>query len=146
MSTWLINQPKDAILGWAGAFFGITFVEPCAAVGIMRNHKLVGAVIYNCQDARNIEMTCIAPHVLTLKITREIFHIAFDEHQYNARRISLTVRAKRGDLIRKLERWGFVIEGMKRDYYDDDHAIILGMTRAECRFLRPHAEPLALAA
>jgi hypothetical protein len=33
-------------------------------------------------------------------------------------------------------RWGFKIEGRKREYYDDDNAIILGMTRAECRFLR----------
>jgi hypothetical protein len=39
------------------------------------------------------------------------------------------------DHIGQALRWGWKIEGRKRDFYDDDNAIIMGMTRAECRFL-----------
>jgi len=139
-----IVEPKDAILGWAGAYFGTAFLEPCSALGILDRHgKIVGAAVYNCQEARNIELTVVAKHVLTPNVVRAIYRIAFDPDQYNARRISLTVRAKRADLVCKLQRWGYVIEGMKRDYYDDDHAIIMGMLREECRFWKPQAAEIA---
>jgi hypothetical protein len=41
------------------------------------------------------------------------------------------------DHIRRAMRWGFRIEGRKRDQYGEgDNAIIMEMVRAECRFLR----------
>lgn len=136
----LIREPQSDILGWAGAYFNTTFQQPCSARGIIDNQgQLVGAVVFNCLDARNVEMTIVAKHALTPTIARQIFGLAFGK--LNARRISLTMREKDVDTIRKALRWGFVIEGRKRDYYDTDHAIILGMTRSECRFLeRPHGK------
>lgn len=131
----LVRNAKDEVLAWASHRLGTTFREPCAALGVLnREGRLIGAVIYNDFDARNIEMTAVGPGAFRRDVSRDIFAFAFDE--LGCRRISLTVPETHSDIIRRAMKWGWVIEGRKRDYYDNDDAIILGMTRAECRFLK----------
>jgi hypothetical protein len=131
----LLIDAKTEVLAWASHRLGATFREPCFAVGILNSKgRLAGAVIVNDYDARNIEMTMVGPGAFRLHAVRAIFAYAFDE--LKCRRISVTVPEKNIGTIRLAQKCGWVIEGRKRDYYDNDHAIILGMTRDECRFLK----------
>lgn len=134
-SSRLVRNAKDLVLAWASYRLGSTFREPCIALGVLnRAGLLVGAVIYNDFDARNIELTAVGPFAFRKDVAREIFAVAFIEN--DCRRISLTVPEKHIETIDKALRWGWKPEGIKRDYYDDDNAVILGMTRDECRFLK----------
>ena len=131
-SSSLIRNAKGEVLAWASHRLGTPFREPCIALGVVgREGRLIGAIVYNDYDARNVEMTAVG--VFRRDAAREIFSVAFDELQ--CRRISLTVPAKHEHTIRKAQKWGWEIEGLKRNYYDNDDAVIMGMTREECRFI-----------
>ncbi len=133
MSTRLVKDASEAVLGWAAHKLGTVFRQPCIAFGVLnREGKLVGAVIYNDFDARNIEMTMVGS--FKPGIVKAGFSYAFNE--LGCRRISVTIPSRNKDMIAKALRWGWAVEGLKRDYYDNDHAIILGMLRDECRFLK----------
>lgn len=122
-------------MAWASEQLGTVFRDPCEAFGIVnRNGHLIGAIILNDYDARNIELTIVGPNSLGKQTAQEVFTVIFND--LDCRRVSLTVPSKNKDIIAKAMRWGWAVEGLKRDYYDEDHAVILGMTRDECRFLR----------
>lgn len=132
----LLYYSSDEVREWAAIKLGSNFPEPCFALGVLNGHgKLVGAVIYNDWQERNVEMSIFGPHrVFYPDVTREIFSYAFDHLGVN--RISLTIRERNKGVIEAAMRWGWVIEGRKRNFYSDDNAIILGLLRDECRFLR----------
>lgn len=132
----LIGDASEPVLKWAAHQLGIGgFREPSYALGIVdRRGSLIGAAVFNDFDARNVELTLVGGHAFRRYAAREVFWHAFVT--LNCRRISLTVPENRPDTIGRAMKWGWVIEGRKRAYYDDCDAIILGMTRDECRFLR----------
>jgi len=123
------------VKAWASHKLGTYFREPCVALGLVnRAGRLVGAVIFNDYEHRNVEMTMIGgPGIFFKGMAREVFGYAFDELGCN--RISITIPERDHAKIKQARRWGWEIEGRKRCYYDEDNAIILGMVRAECRFL-----------
>lgn len=135
-SSRLIRYASGEVLAWAAHQLGIEgFREPSYALGITdRAGRLIGAAIYNDFDARNVELTLVGGHAFRRHAVAEIFRHAFVE--LGCRRISLTIPAQALATIHQAMKWGWAIEGRKRDYYDDGDAIILGMTRAQCRFLK----------
>lgn len=135
-SSRLIRDASGEVLAWAAHQLRIEgFREPSYAMGVVdRKGNLIGAAVYNDFDARNVELTLVGGHAFRRHATAEIFRHAFVE--LGCRRISLTIPEQSVETIRHAMKWGWVIEGRKRDYYDDGDAIILGMKRAECRFLK----------
>jgi RimJ/RimL family protein N-acetyltransferase len=135
VSSRLVRNASPLVAAWAGHRLNTSFREPYLALGVLDSKdRLVGAVIYNDYDACNVEMTAVGPQAFRRHVAREIFSVAFDE--LKCRRISLTIPAKNTETLKRARKWGWVVEGTKRHYYDDDDAVILGMTRDECRFLR----------
>lgn len=134
-SSRVVRNASPLVAAWAGHKLGTAFREPFTALGVMKNGKLAGAVIFNDYDARNVEMTMVGPHAFTKDVVRELFSYAFDE--LGCLRISVTIPEKNLENCKKALRWGWIPEGRKRDYYAvNEHAVIFGMTRDECRFLR----------
>ena len=131
----LIYNASKEVAAWAGHKLGTDFRSPFFALGILDSHgHLVGAVIYNDFDFRNVEMTIVWPVGFGFRhVAREVFAYAFDH--LNCRRISLTIPSKHTETIRHAKKWGWVSEGLKRHHYDEDDAVILGMLRSDCRFL-----------
>ena len=132
----LIYNASKEVAVWAGHKLGTDFRSPFFALGILDKHgHLVGAVIYNDFEFSNVEMTIIWPEGFGFRhVAKEVFAYAFDH--LNCRRISLTIPEKHTETIRHAQKWGWQIEGIKRDYYSDDHAVILGLLKADCRILR----------
>jgi len=132
-SSRVIRNAHQEVLAWAGHRLGTTFREPCIAIGVMdKDGHLAGAVVFNDHGLRNVEMSMVGR--FHLQAVREVFAYAFNE--LGCRRISVTIRARNRDMLRLAHKWGWVTEGVKRNYYDNDDAIILGMLREACRFLR----------
>lgn len=136
VSSRIVRGLKAQVLEWAGHSLGTAFREPCEAFGVVnKDGLLVGAIIWNDFDARNVEMTVVGPFAWTKSVVRETFTYAFNE--LGCLRISVTIPEKNLGNCEKALRWGWIPEGRKRDYYAvNEHAIIFGMTRDECRFLR----------
>lgn len=131
----IVRHASDEVKAWAAHRLGTDFNEPCSAFGILdRKGTLVGAAIFNDFDQRNVEVTLVGPGRFHRGIVQALFAYVFDELQ--CRRLSLTIRENNKAHIKLALDWGWKIEGRKRDFYDDDHAVIMGMTRAECRFLK----------
>jgi hypothetical protein len=131
----LVRNASPLVAAWAGHRLGTTFKEPYHALGVMKNGRLAGAVIFNDYEARNVEMTLVGPNAFTRGVAREIFGYAFNE--LDCLRITVTIPEKHTGTCMKALRWGWIPEGRKRDYYGaNEHAIIFGMLKDECRFLR----------
>ena len=132
----LLYYAHDEVLAWAKVKLQTNFPEPCFALGVLDGQgRLIGAVIYNDYGDKNVEMSIYGPRRVFYKnVSREIFAYAFDH--LGVERISLTIRESSPEVIRAAQKWGWVIEGRKRNFYGEGHhAVILGLLRAECRFL-----------
>jgi len=133
-SSKLLYHNSADVKAWLGNQLGLTFVEPCYAIGVI-NHKglLTAAAVYTCYEERNVELSVagrIGRHAAV-----DIFYYAFN--RLGCRRISATVHEKKQDVIRQAIGMGWKIEGRKREYYGEgEDAIILGMLRSECRVLQ----------
>lgn len=127
----ILLDSSEFVRHWAAIQLGTTFVDPCFAIGVLnRRGHLVGAVIYNAYEFRNVEATAVGK--FGRYATAEICAYAFD--RLDCLRISLTIPERNPRLIKMLMRMGFEIEGLKREYYGEgEHAIILGMLRQECK-------------
>ena len=133
----VIRYASEEVKAWAGLKLNTTFREPATALGLLDGQgHLAGAIIFNDYDAANVEMTPILPKGFVGRgMLREIFSYAFDE--LGVSRVSMTIAETEPEVIRQALRWGWQIEGRKRCYFGPgEHAIILGMLRDECRFLR----------
>ncbi len=114
---------------------GHTFKEPCLGYGITDRHgTLIGAAIWADYEQQNIELSCVGAGAFRAGACRELARFAYDE--LGVERISLTVRADDEYTLKVAMKYGWRIEGRKRRYYADCDAIILGMLRSECLFLR----------
>jgi hypothetical protein len=117
-------------------------ITPDALVGSMPYHvmgahvggKLKGAVLYINFRGPSIEISCAGePGWLTRANIRAIFSYPF-EH-LKCRRVTAIVASKNKRAIKMNEGVGFIWEGLCRHGFEDDHAVIYGMTRDECRWI-----------
>jgi RimJ/RimL family protein N-acetyltransferase len=131
----VVRNAPDEVKAWASHRLNTQFREPCLALGVLNNGgHLVGAAIFNDFEERNVEVSLVGPGVFYRGVAKELFHYAFDE--LGCWRISLTIHEKNKAHLKLADKFGWKVEGRKRNYYGHDHAIIMGMLRHECKLLR----------
>ena len=125
---------SDIVKRWAEPRLNTVIAEPAYGMGLVnRAGQLCTAAIYNAYEARNVELTYVG--TLLPGIARMVFSYAFNHLE--CLRISVTVPADHVEHLDQAQRWGWVIEGRKRNYYGEGQdAVILGMLREECWILR----------
>jgi hypothetical protein len=128
----------DAIVGrWMSDRMGVDFEVPYAAMGILgQSGQLEGGVIFNGFNEADVEVTLYAPRRLSRALFRVICSYAFETLECNR----MTARTRASSLVvrRVLTGTGFQEEGMLRRYYKDgEDAVLYGMTKEDCRWLRP---------
>lgn len=67
------------------------------------------------------------------EVMRALF--AYPFHQLGFRRITCTVRPSNTVSLNIVRRMGFRVEGLLRNWYPDDHGILLGLLKEECKWL-----------
>ena len=130
-----VFEPQEAIIAWAGRQLGVNFHQPCYAIGVVNNAgEPVGAAVFNDFADRNIEVTMVGPGAFSRSIARVMAEFAFNAN--NVSRLTVRTRAKNKKLAALIEKTGWKREGRLRRWYGDDDAIVFGMLRKECRFLK----------
>jgi len=111
---------------------------PCTAIGTERDGKLLGAVVYH--DYRphfsSIQMSCAAVdrRWLSRAALEIFFHYPFV--QLRCERVTAIVARKNKPSRSLVEGVGFCHEGVVRKGFGTDDAMIYGMLKNECRWLK----------
>ena len=130
-----VFEPQEAIAAWAGRELGVNFHPPYYAIGVVNSHgEPVGAAVFNGMSDKNIEISMVGPGAFSRPIARVMAEFAFNAN--NVARVTVKTRSKNKRLVRLIQKAGWRREGCLRRWYGDDDAIVFGMLRKECRFLK----------
>ncbi len=131
----IVTGQSAAVARWMGDKLGQEFVPPFEAIGILDRHgKRIGGVIFNDRADRNIEVTIFGPGAYRRDVCVWIARYCFVDN--DCLRITGRTRVSNLYIRRVMEKFGWRLEGVLRDWYDDEDAAIYGMTREGCRFLK----------
>jgi ribosomal protein S18 acetylase RimI-like enzyme len=112
--------------------------SPCSAVGVRKGDKLIAGFVYNCFTGRSIDVTAASVDPAWSR-RRDILHalFAYPFLQLGCTRMSCHVSVHNKKAIKLAEGLGFVLEGRLRRGYDGiNDALLYGMLREECNWLR----------
>lgn len=106
-----------------------------AAIGVERDGKLIGGVVFHEYRGNDIQMSCAATSKrwLTEGTLRAMF--AYPFITLNCERVSAFTPKRNSHTRRFLERLGFVEEGNMRRGFGSDDCIIYGMLKDECKWI-----------
>ena len=130
----LLNR-DDYVSAWLQSKIpGISFHD-CKAIGIIKNQKLIAAVVYSNLRDGQIEATIVVEdkNWANKAILYALF--AYPFKQCNCYRILVTVRDNNNKSIKLAKRLGFKHEGKLRQMFPPHDAVLLGMLRSECKWL-----------
>ena len=113
----------------------------CTTIGIIRFRRLLGGVVYNNYhpDIGDITVTFAFddPRWATPSIMRSVCAYPFD--QLKCQRVTAIVNRKNKRSRLFIEKGiGFKLEGCIRKGFGKDDAMIYGLLRHECRWLKDH--------
>ncbi len=109
-------------------------MPPFAVLAIEdRFGHLRGAAVLNDFCDCNIELTCVGKGAFSRDVCRELAQVAFNVN--GCERITIRTRKGNVKLVAMALRWGWMVEGVLRRWYEDDDAVVMGMVREDCRFL-----------
>ena len=124
VSAWLQSKIPD-----------ISFFD-CKAIGVIKNQKLIAGVAYhNLRDGQiEASIAITDKNWCNRKILYALF--AYPFVQCNCHRILVTVKDGNKQSIKLAEKLGFQKEGTLRKMFPPDDAVLLGMLRKECKWLK----------
>ena len=130
----LLNR-DDYVSAWLQSKIpGISFHD-CKAIGIIKNQKLIAAVVYSNLRDGQIEATIVVEdkNWANKAILYALF--AYPFKQCNCNRILVTIRDNNNKSIKLAKKLGFKHEGKLRQMFPPHDAVLLGMLRSECKWL-----------
>ncbi len=143
-----ISGHDQAIARWVGERIGIEAFGQCVAIGIVDEwgNILAGVVYNNYREGVGLEATIAStsPRWCNRAMLAAIFGYPFD--QVGCRRLTAITERKNQPVRAFLCRIGFREEGLLRHGFPSDDAVVYGMLREECRWLRTKEAPRACAA
>lgn len=139
----LVYGQDEIISAWVARQFGQPddYFNPCRAIGIMKNDKIIAGVIYN-----NQKKTLEKPYMLEMTVAsidkswatrhnlRALFRYPFA--QLKLERVNTQCDASDKGLIMFNKRLGFKVEGLhKKAFPTGSDAISFGMLKGDCKWL-----------
>ena len=126
---------EDAEVAYVvGTGLGQKIEPPFVGIGIVQHGLIVGGYIINDFNGANVELTAYAPNMLRrghlVLLARYIYG------QLQCRRITARANRKNKASLRTLKKAGFKYEATLKGYYPDGDAVLFGLLRENCRWLR----------
>lgn len=115
---------------------GAKVPPPHAAIGAARDGHIRAAAFFSGYQERNIELSVVVEDasVITRSLLRELFTYCFVTA--DCRRVTAKTRSRNRRAKSQLLRMGFVCEGKLKHFYTNDDALIFGLYRENCRWIR----------
>jgi RimJ/RimL family protein N-acetyltransferase len=125
------------ITDFVGRSLGCSLPDHTVGIGVINNNDVLvaGVTYYNYRHPKSIEMSIFSNAPWTSKnIIRDLLH--YPLVQLNCSRITCIVDIDNKHTLRFLTRLGFVKEGVMRDANPDGDAVIMGLLKTECKWIK----------
>jgi hypothetical protein len=129
----LVQDDQKAAMLVQGAL-GVVLCPPFVGVVVRDGDREVGAVVFNDYTGANVEMTGVGRGCWTPTVIRELARYCFAT--LGVRRVTARTAVSNAKAIRSLERMGFRREGIAREWFDGEDAILFGLLAREQRIVR----------
>lgn len=131
-----VSQHKEYI-DYVSRLTGTVNFGKCKTIAFWNDKKLMAVALYNMLDESNVSLSLATtnPKWCTRKVIKVIADYPFNQLGLN--RVTAVIRESNTKSISLTERIGFTKEGELRQYYKDgESAMIYGMLKDECRWLK----------
>jgi RimJ/RimL family protein N-acetyltransferase len=129
--TWAIETGETAVQ-WVADRLGASFPRGATALALARGGELVGGAVFCGFTGRDIEVSVAAARTLAWPrpFLARVGAYVFDE--LGCARMTALTRATNRAVIRIAPRLGAVLEGRKRNYFDDGaDALVFGILQED---------------
>lgn len=113
---------------------GLTFERPFSGFLLLDAKGVSGALILNNFDGNNVHVTVANKRPMSVRNARELARLCFVD--LNCVRITARTRPSNGRACRGLQALGFQLEGVARQHFRDEDAMLYGLLRDEQRLIR----------
>lgn len=114
---------------------GVNLSPPFVGLCIMNDENTpYGVVVFNDFTGANVEMTGVGRGCWSPRVIRDLARYAFG--QLGCRRVTARTAVSNEKAIKALTRLGFKREGIARQWFDGEDAVLFGLLRDEQRILK----------
>ena len=100
---------------WCWNEFKIRPMPADAAIGIVRNNRLVGAAVFQNFSGYNVELSYYGPQTFSAGIARALARYAIE--RFNVDRLTMRTNRRNASILKMFHRFGFKLEGVQHRYY-----------------------------
>jgi len=104
-----------AVAAWCWNEFKLNPSHIESAVGIVRENRIVGAIMFQGRSGFNIELSYYGPMTLSSGIFKALAKFTLD--RFNIDRLTVRTNRKNIGLIKSFRGLGFKFEGLQHRYY-----------------------------
>lgn len=108
--------------------------EPFRGLVVTRGESVIGAIIFNNYDERDIHFTCVMNQPISMRDARIVARYVFV--QLGCRRCTAVTSELNLAARRALLQLGFQFEGRLHDHYDEADGLIYGLLRSKQKIAR----------
>lgn len=122
----------DRVAKFVGERLGFGVFPPWTAMGVEKNGEIVGGVIFNCFEGRDVHVT-----VAGKGFTKDFLEKAGDYVYKQLGCTRATIQTEQDYVITLSKKLGAKVEGRLRDHFGEGRdAVVLGILKREYRFLK----------
>ena len=132
----LIFGADDYLKSWAAKIIGIDGFGLSTAIGVERDGKIICAAVYHDYRDGQIEASIAASS--RRWANRSVLHalFAYPFNQVGAHRLLVTCNEANEIAMKMNSQLGFIQEGRLRQMYAPHDAVIWGMLKDECKWIK----------
>jgi RimJ/RimL family protein N-acetyltransferase len=104
-----------AVTRWASNEFKLNPSHINSAIGVVRNNRIVGAVMFQGYSGHNVELSYYGPMTLSLGVFKAVANYTLQ--RFTVDRLTVRTNRKNLKLIRSFRGLGFKFEGVQHRYY-----------------------------
>jgi len=126
----------EYLKSWAAKLIGIKEFGPSVAIGVQAGDKIIAAAVYH--DFRDGQIEASIAASSRRWATRSVLHtlFAYPFLQVGANRLLVTCNEANEKAMKMNSQLGFTQEGRLRQMYAPHDAIIWGMLKDECKWIK----------
>ena len=133
----IVTNIDDYVKAWVAKRIGINGFGPSTAIGVQKDGQLIAGAVFHDYRPKNgqIEASIASdsPRWATRSVLYSLF--AYPFIQCDANRLLVTCDESNDKAMKMNKQLGFTPEGILRQMYYPNDAIIFGMLKNECKWI-----------